>query len=58
MIYQLGFHETSEFKNTLAAIKKGDFSTAADEMLDSKWFKVDTPERAYRESEIMRGEFR
>lgn len=55
MIYQLGFHGTSEFKNTLAAIKKGDFSTAADEMLDSKWFKIDTPERAYRESEIMRG---
>jgi len=54
MVYQMGAKGARGFKNALAAIKEGDFSTAADEMLDSKWFKVDTPERAYRESEIMR----
>jgi GH24 family phage-related lysozyme (muramidase) len=54
MVYQLGLEGTRGFKKTLAFIEEGDFSKASNEMLDSKWFKQDTPIRAARESCIMR----
>lgn len=54
MIYQLGFEGVKRFKNTLSAIEEGNFNVASDEMLDSLWFRRDTPERAARESCIMR----
>lgn len=54
MVYQLGFKGVKGFRNTLSAIEGGDFDKAADEMLDSKWLRMDTPSRAARESCIMR----
>jgi len=54
MVYQLGFKGVKGFKNTLVAVEEEDFNKAADEMLDSKWFKEDTPSRVARESCIMR----
>jgi GH24 family phage-related lysozyme (muramidase) len=54
MVYQLGFEGVRSFKNALIAIEEGNFDKAADEMLDSKWFKEDTPFRVARESCIMR----
>lgn len=37
MIFNLGYHKLSGFKNMLAAIESNDYNKAADEMLDSKW---------------------
>jgi lysozyme len=42
-----------EFKKMLAALDRGDFETAAEEMLDSKW-KDDVHGRAIRLSNEMR----
>lgn len=55
MVYQLGLKGTKGFKKFLLAIKEGDFNKAADEMLDSKWAREDTPIRAANEASIMRG---
>lgn len=54
MVYQLGLKGVKNFKRTLVAIEEGDFDKVADEMLDSKWLREDTPSRAARESCIMR----
>jgi len=54
MVYQMGVDGVLEFKNMWAALKRGDYKKAADEMLDSKWAKEQTPERAKRLAEIMR----
>ena len=53
MAYQLGVGGVLKFKKMWAALKKGDYQKAADEMLDSKWAKQ-TPNRAKRLAEIMR----
>ncbi len=53
MAYQLGVGGVLEFKKMWAALKKGDYQKAADEMLDSKW-ATQTPNRAKRLAEIMR----
>ena len=53
MVFQLGMTGVSKFVNCLKAIKKEDWDTAADEMLDSKWAKQ-TPERANELSSIIR----
>jgi len=37
MVFQMGRPRVSKFKKTLKAINEGDFTTAADEMLDSRW---------------------
>ena len=50
MIFQLGLVGVSKFKRFLAAATKEDWSTAAKEMLDSKWFRQ-TPGRAKELSE-------
>ena len=55
MVYQLGLEGTKGFKKTIAAIEEGDFSKASSEMLDSKWYRQDTPTRAANEAYIMRG---
>lgn len=39
MIFNLGLHGFSKFKNTIQAIEKEDFVTASNEMLNSKWAK-------------------
>lgn len=48
MRYQLGPSRFRGFKKMIAALARGDFNAAADEALDSKWAKLDTPERAAR----------
>jgi lysozyme len=37
MCFNLGINRLLGFKRMIAAIKRGDYSAAADEMLDSKW---------------------
>lgn len=53
MIFNLGFRGVLGFKRMLAAIAKGDFDTAADEMLDSLWAKQ-VGQRAEALADIMR----
>ena len=48
MAFQLGRNRLSTFKKMLAAVEKQDFPGAAAEMLDSRWAKEQTPERAKR----------
>jgi len=54
MSYQLGVGGVLLFKRMWRALKSGDFESASIEMLDSKW-AVQTPQRAKKLSEIMRG---
>ncbi|MFA6195647.1 MAG: hypothetical protein WC656_03270 [Sulfurimonas sp.] len=46
MAYQLGVNGLSKFKNMFDALDKGHYITASLEMLDSKWAKYDSPNRA------------
>lgn len=52
MVFQIGFTGVSEFKNTLAKIRLGDYKGAAKRMLRSKW-KIQTPARAKRLAVLM-----
>jgi len=54
MSYQMGVSGVLLFKRMWRALKSGDFESAADEMLKSRW-AVQTPKRAKKLSEIMRG---
>jgi lysozyme len=54
MRYQLGLGGLLGFRQMLAALEAGDAHAAADAMLDSKWARDDTPERALRLSRAMR----
>jgi len=54
MVYQMGLTGVRGFKNTLTLLEKGEFDKAADGMLDSKWAKKDSPERAKILAEEMR----
>jgi len=55
MAYQLGTNGLLKFRKMWLALENGfDYETAADEMLDSKWFSQ-TPNRAKKLSDIMRG---
>ena len=53
MIFQLGKTGVSKFKNMWKALSGLDYSTAATEMLDSRWAKQ-TPNRANGMADIMR----
>lgn len=53
MAFQLGIAGLLGFKNTLSMIERGEYSKAADGMLQSLWAKQ-TPARAKRLSEQMR----
>lgn len=53
MIYQMGFDGFLGFKETIKYLRKEDYVSASKEMLNSKWAKIDTPERALRMSEVM-----
>lgn len=52
MAFQMGVAGLLGFKNTLEQVKLGNYSTAADMMLQSKWAQQ-TPERAKRLSKQM-----
>lgn len=53
MAFNLGMGGLLTFKNTLAAMKAGDYPRAAAGMLDSKW-RVQVGNRAVRLSNLMR----
>lgn len=53
MVYQMGLPRVMKFKKMREALKAGDYATAADEMLDSKWAKQ-TPRRAQELAARMR----
>jgi len=53
MMYNLGGAKILKFKKMLAALRAGDWGTAADEMLDSKWAEQVGP-RAVRLIRMMR----
>ena len=53
MVFQMGYAGVSKFKNMIAAINEGDFSRAANEMINSRWAEQ-TPERAKRLSNMMK----
>ena len=57
MVFQMGAAGFRAFKNFIAAVKAGDFDKAAEEMLDSKWARKDSPERAKRASDAMRDNY-
>ena len=57
MAFNMGVPRLNKFKNMWAAVHKGDFDTAAVEMLDSRWAKQ-VKGRATKLSEAMKaGEF-
>ena len=51
MAYQLGPTSFSKFKRTIKLFKNKDYEGASIEMLDSKWAREDTPDRAKELSE-------
>lgn len=53
MAYQMGVDGLAAFKNTLVMISNGNFTGAAEGMLNSLWAKQ-TPGRARRHAEVMR----
>lgn len=53
MMFNLGMTRFMGFKNMLAAIRRKDWETAADEMLDSKWHRQ-VGQRARELAELMR----
>lgn len=53
MAFQLGVNGCLNFRNMWRAIRHGDWATAADHALDSKWAKQ-TPERAARVAALIR----
>jgi len=46
MAFQLGINGLYKFKNTLKHAAEKDFSKSSKEMLNSKWYREDTPKRA------------
>ena len=53
MVFQLGVGGVSKFKNMWKALGEGDYQTASEEMLDSRWAKQ-TPKRAESLSATMK----
>ena len=54
MCFQLGIEGLLKFKKMLSYMGVGNFEKAADECLDSKYAKQDTPARAKRSSDAIR----
>ena len=54
MCYQLGVSGVSKFKKTIQFMKNKQWDRASVEMLDSKWAREQTPQRAKRLSEIVK----
>ena len=53
MAFQLGVNRLGTFKKMIKAVNERDYQTASVEMLDSKWAKQQTPERAKRLADRM-----
>ena len=56
MIFQIGFSGVKKFRKTIQYIKDDNFLLASEEMLDSKWAKSDSPNRAKELSEIVKSQ--
>ena len=56
MIYQIGFSGVRKFRKTIQYMKDDNFLLASEEMLDSKWAKSDSPNRAKELSEIVKSQ--
>ena len=56
MIFQIGFSGVRKFKKTIQYKKDDNFLLASEEMLDSKWAKSDSPNRAKELSEIVKSQ--
>ena len=54
MVFNLGRPRLSKFKNMLAAVNANDYHLAAEEMIDSKWYRQ-VGRRSEELVEIMRG---
>ena len=54
MIYQIGFYGVRKFRKTIQYIKDDSFLLAGEEMLDSKWARSDSPNRAKELSDIIK----
>ena len=54
MVFQLGATGVVGFARMVGAIFRNDWDAAADEALDSKWARKDTPYRARRVAEVLR----
>jgi lysozyme len=55
MAYQMGVPGLSRFSKMLSAASAGDWDLAAEMALDSKWAQHDSPARAKRVAEMLRG---
>ena len=56
MMFNLGMPRLKGFANMLKAIEAGAWKNAAVEMLDSKWAKSDSPNRAKELSDIIKSQ--
>ena len=56
MIFQIGYSGVKKFKKTIQYIKDDNFLMASEEMLDSKWARSDSPNRAKELSEIIKSQ--
>jgi len=56
MAYQLGIRGLLGFKKMLLALERNDRLAAAQEALDSRWAKRQTPERAARMAALIKGD--
>lgn len=54
MVFQLGMTRFKKFRNMIEALSFGNGFIAAEEMLNSKWAREDSPKRAARLAEIMK----
>ena len=53
LVYNLGISGFFKFRKTIALLEKHDFEGASEELLDSKYAKIDVPNRAKRNSQIL-----
>ena len=53
MVYQMGINGVLKFSDTVNYAGLGEFDLCATAMLDSKWFRIDSPGRAQELSEQM-----
>ena len=53
MCFQMGVNGVSKFKKMIRAMKNEKWADAANEMLDSKWARSDSPNRAKELSDIV-----
>jgi len=57
MAFQLGCSGLNNFTKTINYMKNGNWNAAATEMLDSKWARTDSPDRAKRHSYVIRNNY-